>query len=473
MARELALKIAPRAPPTPLPVLLQLGLCAAGFVIYVPVALLRSTLPLLLLDATLFLALVLTLGGKHSRRLFGGSAAIVVLVALFALTTLPAVLIDRPASTASTLQGLRSVLLGMLAFMLASAWLDTGLRADRYLRIFTFGGLFVALYGLRQIIFGLLPFEQERLALMGSSGRELDLLDRVRIPSTFGDPATYGFFGMLAVLLFFVAKRRGALPAWLLRVEKPALLLLFVGIGSTLTRAPMLGLACALIWLLVTSTGFGVRWIAKMAIICGVGFAGLLTLNYIVTNNVLADSETPWVRSANNALASAWTLVPMALSGEGSQGLERLRSGSADDRRDAWREGIEFLDSHPLGGGIGQMTEGGADEIKFSPVDVGFLRFGLELGWLGMFAMVSLWVSVLVVGVSKWMRVPDGRTRQLGRGLLAAWIAIGAAQAVTSFLHTELIAVAVWSIAAMLLNLDRIANSEAPRRLLQAAGEEN
>jgi hypothetical protein len=59
----------------------------------------------------------------------------------------------------------------------------------------------------------------------------------------------------------------------------------------------------------------------------------------------------------------------------------------------------------------------------------------------------------------------------LGRILIAAWIAVGAAQSVTSFLHTELIAATVWTVAAMLLNLDRIANSEATRRLLTGAGE--
>jgi len=471
MAHGLALSDAqPRVVQTPPAVRLLLGLAAAGFVIYIPVALFRTTLPLLAMDAVLILVFALTLG-TGARRLYGGSAVIVMLVSLFVLSMLPSMLIDQPGSPASTLQGLRSVLFGMLAFLVASAWMDTGSRVDRYVRIMVFGGLFAAVYALRQIAFGLLPFELERLALMGGSGREAELLIRVRIPSAFGDPATFGFFGMLAIVLFFVAKRRGLLPAWLMRFDKLALLLLIVGVGSTLTRAPLLGLACAAIWLIVTSSRFGARWLAKMAIIAGVGFAGALTLNYVVTNNVLADSETPWVRSANNALVSAWTLVPIALSGEVTGRLNTLRSGSATERGDAWREGLAYLDIHPLGGGIGNMTEGAPDEIRFSPVDVGFLRFGLELGWLGMFAMVGLWLAVLGVGVLKWRRAPDARSRELGRGLIAAWIGIGAAQAVSSFLHTELIAAAAWTVAAMLLNLDRIANSEASRHLLQGAGE--
>jgi hypothetical protein len=150
--------------------------------------------------------------------------------------------------------------------------------------------------------------------------------------------------------------------------------------------------------------------------------------------------------------------------------LENLRGGSATSRMEAWVEGIGFLVRHPLGGGLGVMTEGALDAITFSPVDVGILRFGLELGWLGMFAMIGIWLSVLVVGHRKWTRLTEPRTRELGRGLLATWIAIGVAQTVTSFLHTELIAAMVWMIAALLLNLDRISNSDASDRVLRTSG---
>jgi hypothetical protein len=88
-----------------------------------------------------------------------------------------------------------------------------------------------------------------------------------------------------------------------------------------------------------------------------------------------------------------------------------------------------------------------------------------------MLAMMGLWAAVFVQGVRKWRRAVDMRTHQLGRGLLAAWLAIGAAQSVTSFWHTELIAVATWMVAAILLNLDKIANSELRLIALTQNGE--
>jgi hypothetical protein len=44
------------------------------------------------------------------------------------------------------------------------------------------------------------------------------------------------------------------------------------------------------------------------------------------------------------------------------------------------------------------------------------------------------------------------------------------AQSVTSFLHTELIAAVSWMIAAMLVNIDRIGNSERVRQAMQHPG---
>ena len=455
---------------TPLPVRVLLGICATAFVLYIPVALLRSTAPLLILDASLAVLVVLTLSCVTPKRLVGGSAAVWCCLALVGLSIVPAIMIDNGAGMGDLVKGLRSVLFGMVMLLVASAWLDTAQRADRFVQILLLGATFAALYAVRQVLFGLLPFELERLALMGSSEREMDVLGRIRIPSTFGDPVTFAFFAMLGVCMFVIARLRGQLPLLTRRLALPVLLLLGMALGVTLTRAAMLGLACAFIWLLVTSSRFGVRWVLRMTAIAGLGLGGLLALNQVVTSNVLADSDVQWVRTANNTLSAVWTLIPAAASGEVGAELDKLRGVSATSRKEAWTEGLEYLVRHPLGGGLGTMTSGGGNEISFSPIDVGILRFGLELGWVGMAGVAGLWLSVLVVGIRKWRRITDLRTRELGRGLLGAWLAIGAAQSVTSFLHTELIGAVSWMIAALILNLDRIANSESARCAMQSKG---
>jgi hypothetical protein len=458
--------------PTPLAPRLLFLLLAVGFVIYLPVALFRTTAPLLLLDALLGAAVLATVGSRRSHRFLGGSATVMVLTALYLLSIIPAVLVDRPASPASVLQGLRSSLYGIIALITASAWLDSTQRADRFIRIFVIGGVGVALYAMRQIAFGLLPFEAERVALMGSSGREADILERVRIPSIFGDPATFCFFGMVAVCLLWTAQRRDVLPAVVRDWPKLSFLLLLLGVGSTLTRAPMMGLGVAALWLLFTSDRMNARFLLKLGGIALVGLLVIVGLNYIVLNNVLADSPISWVRSLHNMLTAIWTLVPFAFGDTEITGrLEVLRSGSATARGEAWIEGLNFLLRRPFGGGIGTITEGGDSMLTFSPIDVGYLRFGLELGWLGMLSMFGLWAAVFVQGVRKWRRARDARSHELGRGLLAAWLAIGAAQSVTSFLHTELIAAVAWMIAAMILNLDKIANSESRQSAITNRGD--
>lgn len=476
MARDAALIPPGFAPVTaarvgsPPAVRLLLGLCAVGFVVYMPVALFRTTAPLLLLDLSLGLALLLTIGARLPHRLLGGSASVSILTLVYVLSVIPALFVDRPDSTVSSVQGLRSALFGVVALVTASAWLDSTRRADQFLRIFVIGGVLAAAYAVKQVVFGLLPFEAERVALMGASAREVDVLDRVRIPSLFGDPATFGFFGMLSICLLLVAWRRAVLPAGVRSFPRLSVLLILVGIGSTLTRAPMLGLGVAMAWRLVTSDRFTPRFVAKLVAVALAALLAILLLDWVVTSNVLADSPIGWIHAANNTLTAVWTLVPSMFGDDSTVQLETLRSGSASQRSDAWIEGLEFLVRHPFGGGLGTMTEGGVNLISFSPVDVGFLRYGLELGWVGMFSMIGLWAAVFVQGLRKWRRATDARTRELGRGLLGAWLAIGAAQSVTSFLHTELIAAVAWMVGAQLLNLDRIANSETRRMAMQADG---
>ena len=105
------------------------------------------------------------------------------------------------------------------------------------------------------------------------------------------------------------------------------------------------------------------------------------------------------------------------------------------------------------------MREGGNGELYLSPIDVGVLRYGLELGWIGLTAFVCLWLSILCSAVRKIMRSGDRGTRVLGRYLIAAWIAFFCASAITSYMHTTVIAIFTWAIGGIMLNLDKIAES--------------
>jgi hypothetical protein len=451
----------PRVERQPLPVLALYALFAIGFVIYVPVALFRSTIFLLAQDALLLLALVSTLGtSADKRRAFGGDGLVLFFIVTYCVSVLPAVVQDDPLAPSSTIQALRSLLFGVIVLYLASVWLTTQQRVDTLVRIVVAGSIFAVLYALRQLVFGLLPFELERLAQMGSGLDEIDKLGRTRIPSSFGDPATFSFMMMLGVVLYLYSNARNLLPT-LARARYLVLSLLLLGLGVTLTRAPMLGLGIALACIVATSSRLSVNLLIKwMGAALGVVVL-VLVVDGIVSSGVLAQSDAPWARSLDNVLQAVWTLIPAFVTGEVTEQLDKLRNVSANSRADSWAEGFRFLLRHPFGGGPGAVTENAGGLLQFAPVDVGILRYGLELGWLGLIGMVGTWFAVFLAGLRKLLRVPDPATRTLGRYLLAMWLAIGAAQAVTSFLHTELLSVLVWSFGGVLLNLDRISNQQA------------
>lgn len=71
-----------------------------------------------------------------------------------------------------------------------------------------------------------------------------------------------------------------------------------------------------------------------------------------------------------------------------------------------------YLKDHPVGGGIGTTGELGAAEFpdhplaKF-PTDSGFLRIGLEMGWLGLIAWVVFNLAILWQSIIYYFRMKD------------------------------------------------------------------
>ena len=98
--------------------------------------------------------------------------------------------------------------------------------------------------------------------------------------------------------------------------------------------------------------------------------------------------------------------------------LNRMRStfNSKDESlnlRDRNRHYIQpYLKSHPMGGGIG--TTGGLGAAEFPdhplanfPTDSGFLRIGLEMGWIGLICWVFFNLSILWQSIIYYFRMRD------------------------------------------------------------------
>ena len=229
----------------PLPVLILYLLLGLGFFIYIPVALFHSNSFLLLQDCLLFVGVISTaLSRLEKRRLFGGNSFIIIFLFLFLFSLISGVILDPLRITLSTIQGLRSLLFGILVLVLSSFWLNSQNRVNHVLKIIVIGSIFSVLYGFKQLIFGLLPFELEHLASMGSSLAEVDKLNRLRVPSVFGDSAAFAFVILLATPLYLVGQHRQLFPFFRTPPRHFFIIaLLIFGLGVTLTRAPMVGLA--------------------------------------------------------------------------------------------------------------------------------------------------------------------------------------------------------------------------------------
>ena len=110
--------------------------------------------------------------------------------------------------------------------------------------------------------------------------------------------------------------------------------------------------------------------------------------------------------------------------------VERVRSGfvGSDDEslalRDYKRNATQsYMYSQPLGGGINTTGHFGA---KYSPdhyltnyiIDSGYLKLGLETGWIGLLLLLFFYYSFLKIGLSVFYRCPDKEARLVTLGFI-------------------------------------------------------
>lgn len=425
-------------------------------------------MPLLVLDALLVIALLQILSLKRVERIrvLGGSGLILIFVMLYVVSILTGLIVDESTSWLSKIQGTRSLLFGIGFLILSSVWMNTVQRVDEFVRIYLIGALFAVLYGLRQLIFGLAAFEVNRLARFGSIVNEIEVWGRTRIPSSFGDPATFAVVMMVAILTLPLIQFRSFLPKVVRRNYRLAFVLLLLGLLMTLVRAPLVAFFVAQAFLLVVTPRRITRKVAVVVIIATILISTFIALNAIVISGAFAQSSSPLVRSLDNILTSVWSLIPSQVDlGSLTWQQRNLRTLSVNERQLAWQEGVAFVLNHPFGGGVGTMTENGRINgriVEFTSIDTGWLRFGIEAGWLGLVGFLGLLFSVPWIAYRKLKRVVDKNTLALGYTLLAVWIGYAVASLGVPLFHTEILSAVAWTVAGILLNLDMIAkNSNA------------
>jgi hypothetical protein len=461
LAAALGMAVALLVAMTQPPRRIYFAMLISSFVVYLLVALLRSNLPVLIIDA---LAVVLVLQTFSLRRpggivILDGSKLVMMAVLVFFVTVAIGLTSDNIVSGVDAIRGVRTLLFGLVILVLSTVWLDSPRAMDTFLRIVMIASILAALWGIRQLMFGLWPYEIERLAIAGSSLTEWRTMGRLRVPSFFGVPTAFAFVMLTGIMLVPVAVARGT-SAWMSsrpRAIAVGLLLTF-GLLSSLMRGAFLGLIVGLVTVALLRGGvLAVRLVKTLA-------AGLLIIAtaYGALQLRLEESTNTMVRSLGTNLQSAWSTIPLLPSAQLSSDQQRLASYSVQVRTNYIRQLVDFLNERPLGAGVGTITTSSSRYIVLPTIDIGFLRVGAELGWLGLVAYVGLFASVALAGFRRLRTIRDARLVRCGRWLLGLWVAYSAAMLTNGYFETETLSVIGWSVAGLMLNLRHFEAARQP-----------
>ncbi len=437
---------------TPLTVKLIYFLVTAPFFIYIPISILKTDLFLFSLDLALLVCLLFTIfNEKVNGKLFGGKVVIMFFVLIYVLSVIGRLGMDFLNFNMQMITVVRNLLFGMGVFVVTSVWIDKQNRIDFITKIYVWGGILAAIYGIRQLLFGFMQFELDRLALMGSSLNEMNLLNRVRITSSFGDPLLFGFYMMICILFYFLARKRGIASTITRKLHPWSLILIFTGLIFSLTRAPLLGLFCGA--LLIFLLGFKLRkkTIATMFKVLVIVILLVGGIDLLVTSKVLATSDNSFLQSINKGAESIWSLTQLVFGDQGDEATYFLIHQSKDARSYSWGLGYSYLLSNPFGAGLTDRTD-----FTFSIGDTGILSLGLQIGVIGLISMVIL---VFMVGIYSWFGIrslPNWNFRSQSYFFLGMWFAIIITGTISSILDSSVMAIVVWTIAAILLNQRRV-----------------
>ena len=424
-------------------------LCCLVHFVYLPVAYFRSDMFLFALDALLAIGVITTISTRAWPK-FVAKHWVANLLFLFYLGW---VLVSFAGSQyffdLSSLKALRNLIFGFGVFMISSTFLTTRKRVHALLNLLLLCSLFTALYGARQLAFGFWDFELDRLALMGASLQEMQTLDRARITSTFGDPLTFGFFMMIGVFVCWARWEEKHTTVVSGVVHLLYALILVTSLVLSLTRAPLLGLACGAVIVAGLNWRLTLRNIRKAAYFTASTAVGIAAINAVVENNLLSGYDAGIIKVTNAAFESIWSLLQLFVDQVESD-TYFLVGQSRDARTNAWSEGLRYLVRHPFGAGLSN-----SETFSFSPGDVGILKLGLQIGIIGVGTMIAILALVFAKGLQGFYKL-SVMDRKKASIFLGAWVAISATAGISSMLDGAAVAVVIWAFAGVILNLEEI-----------------
>jgi len=421
---------------------------ASTYVIYIAVSFFKSENFLFLLDALLAVAVVFAITSRaFAERTIAHGYLMLTLAVYVAFVLFAWVALSAPTELAA-LKTLRNLLYCVGVFIVAITYVTDRTRLGALLSLMVVLTILSALYGLRQAVFGYWQFELDRLALMGSSLKEMIVIGRVRLTATFGDPLLCGFF-MMCGLFFMRARWNMERPGRAMRLfYRIGAIAVFGVLVASLTRAPLLGLAVGFVAILIIDFRLDRRSLGRigLAVLAGILFVGAVV--WVVQSRMLEESENPALRFLDAGLTSVWSLIAMFLGG-GDETTYFLVNQSRDARLNAWTNAFAYLMSNPLGAGFSEV-------FNFSLGDTGLLQVAMLTGIPGLLAFLSVAALVFFRGFAHLRRSRRIEDRRAISALLGLWIAIFVTTAISSLATSSVAAVLIWLVGGALVNVSRI-----------------
>ncbi len=246
-----------------------------------------------------------------------------------------------------------------------------------------------ALYGLKQKFFG---FSDQEMGWVMADPERFQLYYQwgmMRIPSFCYDPTTFGIL-MACFSIFCLALIAGPTT----RRQKMLFGVMFV----------------SAMWVLAYT---GTRTAFALVPVGGVFYAGLtLSRKVLMIGAVLAVLGAGFVlKSSSNGV------------------IYRIQSAFKPSQDDSMNLRLEnqkkiqpFIQSHPIGGGLGSCGQWGKrfnpdSELSKFPHDSSFVRMGVELGWIGLILYTLLHFFVLRTGLYYFIRCRDPWIKAIYAGI--------------------------------------------------------
>ncbi len=329
------------------------------------------------MEGLFILSLFINQKRKKDWSIFKGPITVMILV--WVAYNLIEALNPTADSRMAWLFTVRTVAIVMFMYFIFLYYINTKQYVQLLIKLWIGLAFFSALYGLKQEYIGFFPFEEQYLHSNPTIEQLLFIGGVWRKFSIFSDPVSFAYNMVSASLLCVglltgpVSNRQKLILSFLVGF------FLFVMLSSG-TRGAYVLIPAALLLLAV------LKYSRKVLTMVGIAGVFMAILIFIPTSN-------PTLYRFQSAF--------------------RPNADASFNVRKINQKRIQpFIQSHPLGGGLGATGTWGH---RFSPdsylanfpPDSGYVRVAVELGWLGLLLFCMLMFTVLRTGINNYYKIKD------------------------------------------------------------------